>query len=627
MLPHTRSRRFLFACALSLGVLLLLPTLAAALVPTDGGSLPGTETRITTSMGDEYDPALSGDLISYTSYRGVDTDVWYYDLASGLETQMTSAVGNQELSDVRDGLIVYTDLVALDIMLYDPATALTTNLTPERLASINSCIGDGLVAWEDMYQGNQDVYAKELATGELRRLTDCPAVDAKPASDGETIVWESCAGTTCAVRAYDWATATLRSLTADPASDYRRPDISGDRVVFDGLAAGERDIYAHDLATDAVRRLELPGVQVNANVSGDYVCFEDVASGVSHIGIWDLKTDTVYRMPASTPNPYGQILNDVDGNRIVYTDDRDRQLDIYTYVFDVRPPTITVNCPLEGAVFTEFDAPVADWSASDDFSGVASSGGSVASGEPLDMTPGSHTVTFWAEDGFGNRTSVERTYVVRDVAVSLFPADSVPLGDVTVGQAVTQIVTATNSGEVPLWITAAVTPGTPAAFSVSGGGAVVNPGQTLDLTVRFAPTAAAVLTGALRVVAADAVTRVAYPLGLADIVLTGRGVSSELPPQQAAQKLLLDYNAALANGTLAGSGPGNSGPGRAKALGNMIEAAGDYIARGDYARARSQLADVIARCDGLPKPPEFVAGPAREGICEQARALLTSIGG
>jgi TolB protein len=625
MSPHPRSRRYLLVWVLTLGVLLLLPTAAAAVVPADGGSLPGAETRISTSIGDEYDPALSGNLISYTSYRGVDTDMWYYDLASGLETQVTSAVGNQELSDVRDGLIVYTDLETLDIMLYDPATALTTNLTPERPVSINPCIGDGIVAWEDVSQGSQEIFARHLATGELRQASNSPCcVDAKPASDGETIVWESCSGT-CAVRAYDWATGTTKTLASATDCDFRRPDVSGETVVFDGLVSGDRDIYAYDLASDTLTRLELFGVQVNANVSGDHVCFEDLSVGISHCWVWDLTNDTVYR---ATTGPGGQFLNDIEGNRIVYGDDRDGQLDIYTYEFDLQPPTITVNGPLEGAVLTEYDVPpAADWSATDDYSGVASSGGTLASGEPLDMTPGIHTLTFWAEDAFGNRSSVERTYVVRDVGISFAPApgETLPFGDVTVGQAVTQIVTATNTGEVPLWVNGATAAGSSSAFSVSGGGALLDPGQTLDLAVRFAPLGTGVQSGALHLEAGDAVTHSAYPLGLADIALTGRGVSAELPPDQAAQNLLAHFNAAIADGTLVGTGGSFAAAIHVKAMRCMIEASGDYIARGHNTLARILLTLVVGSCDGV--GPDLVKGTSRQQICDEARALLRSIGG
>jgi len=626
MLSRTLSTRFLLACMLALGVLLLLPPMASALVPKDGGPAPGTETRITTSPGDEYDPAISGNLIVYSSYRSTSTDVYYYNLATGLETQVTNAVGDQELSDVNNGRIVYTDLETLDVLLYDPATGSSTNLTPERPVSINPCISGDIVAWEDVDQGSQQVYARDIVTGELRQLSNNPDVNGKPATDGRTVVWEAGSNTTatCSVHAYDWASGTSRMLASNLDGDFRRPDVSGDKVVYDGMVNGERDIYCYDLATDTVRHLELPGVQIDTNVSGDYVCFEDLSSGMYHLGIWDLATDTVYWVHAN--DAAGQYLNDIDGHRLVYTDDRDGQLDIYMRTFDVRPPTLTVTSPVQGAVYTKYDTPVAQWSAVDDYSGVASSG-DIASGQALPMTPGTHTVTFWATDGFGNRASIDRTYTVQNVGLSLFPAPgaTLPFGDVTVGQAVTQIVTATNSGQAPLWISAATTSTTPAAFSVSGGGVLLNPGQAVDLAVRFAPTTTAVLSGALHVEGCDATSHAAYPLGLADIVLTGRGVSAELPPNQAAQKLLVDYNAAIANGTLWGSGSGVCAALRVKAMRCMIEATGDYIARGNKTMARILLNLVIDCCDG--QPPDFVSGPARQPICDEAKALLKSIGG
>ena len=634
MLSRTLSTRFLLACMLALGVLLLLPPMASALVPKDGGPAPGTETRITTSPGDEYDPAISGNLIVYSSYRSTSTDVYYYNLATGLETQVTNAVGDQELSDVNNGRIVYTDLETLDVMLYDPATGSSTNLTPDRPVSINPCISGDIVAWEDVDQGIQNIWARDLANNGLRQISlfSAPSggptdgVAGKPATDGKTIAWESFPWPemTGSILAYDWASGTTTTLAEDVGVDYRRPDVSGDKVVFDGGSGNDRDIYCYDLASNTMRRLELPGNQLDANVSGDYVCFEDLSSGMYHLGIWDLATDTVYWVHAN--DAAGQYLNDIDGHRLVYTDDPGGQLDIYMRTFDVRPPTLTVTSPVQGAVYTKYDTPVAQWSAVDDYSGVASSG-DIASGQALPMTPGTHTVTFWATDGFGNRASIDRTYTVQNVGLSLFPAPgaTLPFGDVTVGQAVTQIVTATNSGQAPLWISAATTSTTPAAFSVSGGGVLLNPGQAVDLAVRFAPTTTAVLSGALHVEGCDATSHAAYPLGLADIVLTGRGVSAELPPNQAAQKLLVDYNAAIANGTLWGSGSGVCAALRVKAMRCMIEATGDYIARGNKIMARILLNLVIDCCDG--QPPDFVSGPARQPICDEAKALLKSIGG
>ena len=278
-----------------------------------------------------------------------------------------------------------------------------------------------------------------------------------------------------------------------------------------------------------------------------------------------------------------------------------------------------------------------DFTASDDGSGLASVVPSLPTTEApvlLDTsTTGPHTFTVTATDYAGNKTVIQRTYTVLNADLTLFPTpgSSLLLGDVDLGKFSTQIVTATNTGNVPIWLTAAVTAGSSTAFSVSGGGVVVSPGGTADLTVRFAPTVAGVFSGALRVTAGDATTHTPYPLALADIVLSGRGVKTELPPDQAAQKVLDDFNkyvsGVIPGMSLVGSGSGTSGSGRLGAMRNMIEAAGDYIARGDYVTARTQLIDIIARCDGLPKPPDFVSGTARQQLCDEATALLKSIGG
>jgi beta propeller repeat protein len=87
------------------------------------------ETRLTTSLGDEYDPSISGDLVVYTSNRNTHTDVFYYDLATSTEHQVTATAGNQELTDVWGSTIAYSDLAKLDVMLFDIPSGVSTNLT------------------------------------------------------------------------------------------------------------------------------------------------------------------------------------------------------------------------------------------------------------------------------------------------------------------------------------------------------------------------------------------------------------------------------------------------------------------------------------------------------------------
>ena len=50
----------------------------------------GTETRITTSTADQFDPSTSGGIIVYSDRCDLDVDIYhYYCVATGREVQLT----------------------------------------------------------------------------------------------------------------------------------------------------------------------------------------------------------------------------------------------------------------------------------------------------------------------------------------------------------------------------------------------------------------------------------------------------------------------------------------------------------------------------------------------------------
>jgi hypothetical protein len=58
----------------------------------------------------------------------------------------------------------------------------------------------------------------------------------------------------------------------------------------------------------------------------------------------------------------------------------------------------------------------------------------------------------------------------------------------------------------------------------------------------------------------------------------------------------------------------------------MIEAAGDLIDDGYIVEACQQLLVAYERCDGLPRPPEFVAGPAAPTLAQMILDLMLELG-
>jgi beta propeller repeat protein len=327
----------LFAC---LAGALLAPAVAGSQV------LVGRETRLTTAPGDQFDPVISGNVVVFTDYRLDNADVTFVDLSDGTEHAVATGPGNQQLADVSGRRIVYTDYGTIDVVLFDLQAGTSTNLTSGSLfASLDPAISGDLVAWVDNRDGNLEIYARDLATGEERRISSSPDADWNPKVSGSVIVWARCDDQgQCHVFAYDWARpgAAPVQLTSGDGSE-KQPDIDGRRVAYQGLRDGERDVFVYDLDTGVETRLALPGDQVDAHVSGDFVTFDDLAAGTYHIGLWHLPTGTVFQV---TGGAAGQYLNDLDGHRIVYTDDRDGQLDVYLYEFEAYwPPVADAGAP------------------------------------------------------------------------------------------------------------------------------------------------------------------------------------------------------------------------------------------------------------------------------------------
>lgn len=299
--------------------------------------LSGTETRVTLAAADQFDPAISANLVVYTDFSGVDADVWYTDLTTGDAFPASTASGDQQLTGVSNGRVVFTDWNTMDVEVFDTMSGTTTNLTNAAGAnSLDPAIGGDLVAWTDDRDGGAEIYARNLATGEERRISQDFLVDEAPAVGDGMIVWERCDGYACDVCVYDWAADTATQITHTDYASERFPDVAGRTVVFQREQGTpiDKNIVAYNLDSGVEQVLPLAGDQENAHISGGYVSYNDSASGIPHIGLWDLASGSHFTV---TSNDSGQYLNDIDGNRIVYSDNRYGDLDIYLYEFQITP--------------------------------------------------------------------------------------------------------------------------------------------------------------------------------------------------------------------------------------------------------------------------------------------------
>jgi len=200
-------------------------------------------------------------------------------------------------------------------------------------------------------------------------------------------------------------------------------------------------------------------------------------------------------------------------------------------------------------------------------------------------------------------------------------------GDVKLGSSGSTLITLINpmggTHEEPLVIsTISLAVGSSPAFAVSGNyeGYTLLPGESVDVEVVITPSATGYAAATLEITSDDPV----FPL--IGVPLGGMGVSVEQPPQEQVALILAFMDAALAEGSLTGEGPGASAGNRLNALQNMIEASGDLIAGGAYEEACGQLAAALQKCDGQPSPPDFVSGEAALVLKLMIEELRSSLG-
>jgi hypothetical protein len=103
-------------------------------------------------------------------------------------------------------------------------------------------------------------------------------------------------------------------------------------------------------------------------------------------------------------------------------------------------------------------------------------------------------------------------------------------------------------------------------------------------------------------------------------------VQVEIPPEQQIINILNFIDDSVAEGNLAGIGPGNSAANRLNALKNMISAARNFIVQDRIADACRQLLDAYKKTDGNPSPPDFVTGDAAAVLAAMIESVREELG-
>ncbi len=170
----------------------------------------------------------------------------------------------------------------------------------------------------------------------IRPISTAPHRQQFPQISGDLIVWEDNRHDPVTrtpgiydIFLYDLRTNTERQLTTNSTWNHA-PDIDGDRVVWQSGC----DVYLDDVRTNTVQQLThlatksgCPSYAEYPKISGNSVVYVVTSSG-NDLVAFDLTTNTERRIVKGTVVPYFPAI---DGDRIVWADERNGDRDIYLY--------------------------------------------------------------------------------------------------------------------------------------------------------------------------------------------------------------------------------------------------------------------------------------------------------
>jgi hypothetical protein len=323
-----------------------------------------TPVTINDSGGDQTDPHVSGDLVSYTDTA--TSQIRYYRFSTGIDAAIPSGAAIFDvLSDVSGNLVAFSRIEAdrNAILIFDTVANTTTEIDPHPGTNrVGAAIGGNTVAFIDtdtlVNLGELDSY--DLATNTLQALTSDSAANQNPnvAPDGNTIVWESCPTsiTNCDIKKalrLGSGSPFVVSTVANSPDPEGNPDTDGTTIVYDGNLTGNptgQDIYFVPVDGGQTTQLAIAGDQQNPSISAGVIAFESKATpgADSDLFLYVIATNMLYQV-TNTPG-VNEMLSDVsvlpDGEiRLVWAadDGPGGEQNIYGATFSLPPPCASLE--------------------------------------------------------------------------------------------------------------------------------------------------------------------------------------------------------------------------------------------------------------------------------------------
>ncbi len=316
--------------------------------PTYAQTMHISEYRITSNTASQENPDIDGDNIVYQDNRNSSWDIYLYNLAGQYapDTRITTNSANQINPAISGPLIVYEDYRNgdADIYMYNLTSQTETRITINNASQTAPEIDGNRIVWQDNRNGNSDIYMYDLTNRTERRITTT-ASNENPAISGTLIVYQKWITINNVLRKavyyYDLLAGTETQVSGEGNTN-DNPAVSGTRIVWESSRTFELksqwEVVYRDVSIPlSTWETSNPSNQQNPDIYGTFIVYQDDRNytinymdlSVHHwsdIYLFNFDTQTETRLTSDTTN---QINPAVNGNHVVYQDDRNGNWDIY----------------------------------------------------------------------------------------------------------------------------------------------------------------------------------------------------------------------------------------------------------------------------------------------------------
>lgn len=218
---------------------------------------------------------ISGNGIVWHDRRNGNMDIYYANLTSGEEHQITSSPADQTSPSISGDLIV----------------------------------------WAEKIEGGYDnIHLYNLTSGDLKRITRDPAIRTDQVVSGEHVVWAQVRADDYDICCYNISSGNTTWITSELA-DQRWPKISGDLIVWsDNRSGGGTDVYTYDLSAQTETQVTNDSIdQLGADIDGSSIVWMENRTG--HYAVTLCSQENVSN---AKPRIYAVRLNSIPQGADIY---------------------------------------------------------------------------------------------------------------------------------------------------------------------------------------------------------------------------------------------------------------------------------------------------------------------